>query len=107
MKTNMKTKVFCLLCSALATSGTLAQADQYSITIPAGSCALIANQLNNDGNTLNAVLGVVPGGTSSSAAGTQVLKFDCQTQAFSLYYFRTNVISGGCPLGGCGWRSSA
>ena len=45
------------------------------------------------------------GGNSSSAADN-IIVFAALSQSSSIYYFRTNT-TGGCPLGGCGWRSTS
>lgn len=74
-------------------------ADSYSITVPGGGYALIANELNNS-NTLASIFPNVPGGTTAGNAGMLILEWNCQAEAFATYYYKT-----GGP-GGTGWHST-
>lgn len=65
----MKMRLFSTLVSILVLSTAINVADSYTIPIPPGS-RLIANHLDNGGNTLDEVLPGVPD-------GTQISKYNC------------------------------
>src|ERR1044071_7321547 len=73
----MKMRLWSVHCLILVLAAMNSSADSYTITIPAGS-GLIANQLDNGGNTLNEVLPTAP-------PGSALIKWNAGTSGFSEY----------------------
>ena len=90
----MKTSLFASVCYVLVTCCALAQSNlSYTVTLPAGSYAAIANQLDHGSNTLDEVLPNVPDGTS-------LLKWDCASQDWSSIQYQYASGFGWFPAGG-------